>query len=364
MTGAPETLIKDPVFQLNLVLWLVQPAPEGAPTSPVLRNAGYHVMAVSRRLHPPPDMRGKLAAVAGSGDAPAPDVLLAHAGQPSDPTILVIECKASGFSANSSTAKQARKLLAVGADVSAPLGLATGQPRPGHLTYLTVLNEQHRLRETLASLAEEVAAADLPVAAKGVLGVERRDDGIYVDRGVDEAWPPPMEGVATPTRVVQAALGDDPRPLYLIPWDPGVTQTDEQAAWCRALLASRILNEAISRVGRMEVPGPLVLSAGDLLREATFGVSDRWYARNEVAQVTARSKATVIKALKPLQGDLSLMQSSPADPIQLALPSEDVRDKVIAALEEVDPFAALVPQPPSLFDLLDQAGDEAAGESS
>jgi len=50
MTLDAAAILGDPVFQLNVTLWMLQPAPPGAPIRPVLRDVGYLLSALSREL--------------------------------------------------------------------------------------------------------------------------------------------------------------------------------------------------------------------------------------------------------------------------------------------------------------------------
>jgi hypothetical protein len=77
------------------------------------------------------------------------------------------------------------------------------------------------------------------------------------------------------------AKDEDPRPLYLVPWDPSVQQAPEMRQYCRAVLFARVASEAISVMGHatVAVPDRFVLKIEPLLSAATFGVSDRWVRR-------------------------------------------------------------------------------------
>jgi len=72
VSAVPADLVKDPIFQLNVVLWSVRPAAPSAPVRPVLREAGYVLVSLSPGLQPPVSLRASLIAVAGSADAPHP----------------------------------------------------------------------------------------------------------------------------------------------------------------------------------------------------------------------------------------------------------------------------------------------------
>ena len=46
-------LLSDPVFQLNTMLWALEELPDAGPIHPVLRNAGYYINAIGRRVVAP-----------------------------------------------------------------------------------------------------------------------------------------------------------------------------------------------------------------------------------------------------------------------------------------------------------------------
>jgi hypothetical protein len=70
-------LLADPVFQLNVAIWMLQARPEGAPWDPVLREAGYSLESVGRRIVLPLELRSPVAAIVADGSNPqeaSPDV--------------------------------------------------------------------------------------------------------------------------------------------------------------------------------------------------------------------------------------------------------------------------------------------------
>jgi hypothetical protein len=153
-------LLSDPVFQLNTMLWALEELPDAGQIHPVLRNAGYYINAIGRRVVTPPDpvSRQALAQLTGKELSPArPDLWLKHQTDVVDP---IVELKARGFSPRSSTAIQALKLLASAADLEASLG--GGGTQPGHVLYLTVSQDAADLAETLNQLQATLIDAGVP----------------------------------------------------------------------------------------------------------------------------------------------------------------------------------------------------------
>ena len=54
--STPSDLIRDHLFQQNLVIWLTQPLDGPSDVHPILYKAGFSVVALSRQLSLPPDI--------------------------------------------------------------------------------------------------------------------------------------------------------------------------------------------------------------------------------------------------------------------------------------------------------------------
>ncbi|WP_189242740.1 hypothetical protein [Planobispora rosea] len=74
--------------------------------------------------------------------------------------------------------------------------------------------------------------------------------------------------------------GDASRPIYLVPYDPTAAdnQTKDEREYCTNILVQRVLVYAMSVLGRAEVPDFVRINGRDILREATFKISDYWQA--------------------------------------------------------------------------------------
>jgi len=282
MTAAP---LRDPIYQLNFVLWMLEDLPGGAPTRPFLRDLGYTLFSLGSSLPMQPEYRLRIAgAGVDAGQAPAPDVL---AVRRESSEFLIIECKGGSFGVASSNCHQARALLVVSADLRGPLGLP---PRPvvnAVLSYLLPEPESADLQETLEQLRRELTSAGLPVAPFSVFGLEERPDGLYLtDRHPLGTLPADVESaLGEGVRIHEILEGDTGRRLYLIPWDPSVSQAPEEREFCRRILFERVLAEALSHAGRASTPGEVRLPLDDLLDKATFKLARYWRAREDVKQV-------------------------------------------------------------------------------
>lgn len=155
MTTIPNDLLKDPIFQLNTLLWLAQPLPDGNEIKPLFYKQKFTVYAIAPLFVMPIDLR--LAAQETQirmQDRVRPDIVLT---QESNRKFAFIECKTSAFGPNSSTAEQARSLMIVSGLRSAEiLGLASEQVSDSLLVFLISEHECSLLFQTLMNLQKEL----------------------------------------------------------------------------------------------------------------------------------------------------------------------------------------------------------------
>jgi hypothetical protein len=357
MTPDAQVILGDPIFQLNLVLWALQPAPADGPIRPILRDAGYLLNALSRELHPPYELRPRLKELVGSDSAPVPDVL---AEPPQDAPWLVIECKSSGFGTASSTTRQALKLLAVSADLRSSLGRPGRAPQRGAVVYLTRSGDRDRLLQTLRELQRRLADVGVDTGGAGAIGlasIDERDRRLIVLQPSQAGdWPGSTSRLPPEATVMFLAKDEDPRPLYLVPWDPSVQQAPEMRQYCRAVLFARVASEAISVMGHatVAVPDRFVLKIEPLLSAATFGVSDRWRSKSDLNRTIRECKRFLTEAMRPLREQLSMTQPSDPERIELTLRSQDDLNKALDALLRANPLAGPPPEPEGQLSVLDQ----------
>ena len=286
----------DPMFQLNTVLWSTVDTRDGS-YIPVLRRHGYFLHSISRRLQVPKVVLHRL----GSYGAPSSDLLVDHQ---SDERILVIECKASSFGPTSSTALQARKLLTAGADLAGSIGRS--RPVPSYVLYVTRAEHSDRLVSTLGCLTKELSDSGMKTASVGTAIVEIRNDGVWLSLGPGERAPEPLrQALSNPVRIVVLEESDSPLYLYLIPWDPSVTQDTRLEAFGKALLSARVINRAVPIIARATPPEAVVLSAADLLKQATLGVSAVWRAPEvrKVESFVAWRLYDTLRSAEPVKDD-------------------------------------------------------------
>lgn len=346
-------LLTDQVFQLNTLLWALQDIPEEGQIQPVLRNAGYGLGAYGRRLLMPDDERtvAALTRLTGSTDpSPCrPDLWLRHE---SDVVWPLIELKARGFSTESSNRRQALKLIAAAVDLSS--SLAEPSEIPGHVSYATIASDAGGLASTLQHLAQDLSAEGLAAAPTGVIGLTITSDGVVLSSPDVADLPEPLADALADDPVVLCDDGEnDLQPLYLVPWIPGIDDTQDPELGAAGLheLTARVLTHLRAAVGQARPPTTLLLDGARLLSAATFGVFDLWRDadRRQFSEAAAR---IVDRSL----GAVVTVRNAARDSREVDVPNSEVKDALVERLELADPsdpavdLQAVIEEPPKLFD--------------
>ena len=135
----PDELIGDPLYQVNLLLWMLQPS-TGKPVASIFYDAGFQLRDVERELPLPIELLLQLQSDGLAVRNPvAPDVIADSPGR----VFLLLECKRSMFGSQSAAGmsdgaqRQARSLLLQVPSIHASaLGLQTQDVHATHLIYL------------------------------------------------------------------------------------------------------------------------------------------------------------------------------------------------------------------------------------
>lgn len=350
---AEDTLLSDQVFQLNTFLWALEELPENSSTQPVLRNAGYYLSSIGRRVFMPVDEKfvATLEKLAGSADrSPCrPDLWLKHDDDRVQP---LIELKARGFSPDSSNKKQALKLIAASSDLAPSLG--ESDERPGHVLYATISSDANGLATTLNTLALSITDENVPAAPTGVIGLSMEADGVALSSPNPSDLPgPAAEVLASPAIVLEYDTENDIRPLYFIPWMPGIDDSQDHALQSDGLreLTARVLTHTLAEVGTAQPPVTLALDGTILLNHATFGVFPYWRddERKQFSEAAAKIVERTLKSVVTVRREFG-------SHLEIDLPNNETQETVIDRLERADPadpkanLEAVSAEPPTLFD--------------
>ena len=348
-----DVLLADQVFQLNALLWALEELPDKGEIQPVLRQAGYYLGAIERRVVMPTDEESlaALAKLIGTADrSPChPDLWLRHSTDPIQP---LIELKSQGFSPDSSNRRQALKLLAAASDL-APSLAEIGQ-RPGHVVYATVATDAGRIASTLDALATELNAEGVASAPTGAIGLAIETGGVSLSSPQPADLPPPLGSSLSNRPIVLRRDGDnDLQPLYFVPWIPGIEDSQNAELHSAGLreLTARILVYMQAAIGQALPPTALTLDGSRLLSDATFGVFDKWRNADKqkfgdaVGKIVDRTLGSVVGVRRVSKGSR-----------EIDLPDLDKKEEVIARIEQADPadpssnLKAAIEDPPTLFD--------------
>lgn len=168
---------------------------------------------------------------------------------------------------------------------------------PSAAAYLVPASAMAAMAQTLSLLAPPLAP--LGPAETGVLGLEAGDTAILLiasDTLADRL------NIASATAFITLEPDTDPRPLYLIPYDPDCHQSPQEQKFCRRVLFERIHAAVLSRVGRLIAPATARFTVDALLSEATFGMFERWDSPGTTKSVRRLSRDLVHRIAGAVNG--------------------------------------------------------------
>jgi len=289
MSPQKTELVSDPLFQLNFLLWLTQPLPEGSSITPLFFQRNFSVYAISPALVVPLDLQvaAQQAQIKVQPSA-KPDVVLTH---DVERKFAFSECKASSFGPDSTTADQARSFLVTTSSRAAEvLGLDAAQVRECLLDYLVPESQRALLLQTLGELTSQLSQHGLPTGNFSILGLQATNVEIVLI--LDEAAAVFFSLSAGSHSVIKFQPDTDPRPLYFIPYDPDVTYaSDAEKLFCKRMLFERIHGSVVVAAGRSTVPAEIVLTPNGLLNDAMFGMYALWESRESARHMRGSMQA-------------------------------------------------------------------------
>ena len=323
----PDQLVRDPLYQINLVLWMLTPS-SGTSIEPVLYRAGFTVHQIEAELRLPLRLSSALqeVGIVASSNI-SPDLLLK--GQEKE--YLIVECKAAMFGDGDDRAqRQARALL-----LQEPIVLCDGLSlQPGavaktHLLYLTAHDSNHDQLAGLAKLDDELRKAKFSTTKHGLLKLRVKGNRVVID---SSGLPLALQRVASDGVLAVHELADeDPRPLYRIAWMPGSeSDRDEynQQQFAKRILAAAAMQIARTKVGKKQ--GKAVhLPIEPILNEITSGFFAKWKKRDEKRVVQE-------KAIEILRIQISkfrqALRISDGSGVAFYLPDRTVQTEVVEGL--------------------------------
>jgi hypothetical protein len=330
MSPTKTDLATDPLFQLNLVLWLTQPLPEDNVVVPLLYQCGFSVYAIAPALPVPPDVQlaaqGATVRIQTSG---RPDVVLTHE---KERKFAFVECKASSFGPRVEAAEQARAfILIAGARAAEVLGLDASQVTDSILAYVVPESQKLSLEQTLIALTHELTRYKLPAGRTTVLGLQASTGELTVS--VDATAATFLSLAPGSHEIMRLQPDTDPRPLYFIPYDPDVDQSADERLFCKRVLFERIHSAVLVAIGRANPPVTLTLLPNNLLNDATFGMFSLWQNRDSASHMRALCRQLLRKLAKAVNGEIPETFSFELQTgWKVSLPDADRHEQVVDAV--------------------------------
>lgn len=161
---------------------------------------------------------------------------------------------------------------------------------------------------TLSNLASSLNAAQVETTQHGVLGIAIRPNGVYLFAEPNSAMPLKVFAQnRSSIRVMELEEGEDPRPLYLIPFDASC-QIDEE--YQRRALEERTRAALVALIGSQLDKKEFSIQVEDLMR-ATIEVWDVWVEKNTTAYIKNAVRVyarQVFQHIRKLGLDISVYQ--------------------------------------------------------
>lgn len=221
----PDDILKQPLFQLNLVIFLSMDSPNNGPYTPVFKNAGYQLLyieqpiPIARQIHSRLTKHGLTV-----NHKVVPEVILEHAD---GSVFMLIECKNSSFGPDTSQAHQAQGYLSLNGELlSKILGAPSTPLWKSEVTYVSLEGHGDRIHDTLCVLSERLKGVGLSYADyKASFEWIKRNDGIYLGKASTSSDLYHLV-IASPVKVLALNENEDPRTLQLICYSPEAATDD------------------------------------------------------------------------------------------------------------------------------------------
>lgn len=265
----PEDWIRDPVFQLNLLVWMSKEQPKEAYcVRPVFHEAGYDWMAIEQPFRFPVETAKRIEEINEKGEIrihshPEPELVVKRSR---DQSALYFEAKSNSFGAASTTSSQGRgHLVAAGpafAEVNAPLERAM-------LVYVVPDDVSDPMRACLQELADQLRAESIIPGDSAVDGLAAEEAAIHY---CFDAPSRSVLGIGEPRIAIieHISEGTDPSPLLLIYSDEDCPD-DERRGYYRHVIQNQAIATLLCELHRVNVGESLNISAARILEITTQG---------------------------------------------------------------------------------------------
>lgn len=313
-------IIGDPLFQLNLVLFISLPGPSDGTINPVLYNMGYRIESISPNISIPLSILNDIKENnINSNSYVKPEVILRHIEKNE---YLLIECKRSSFSSESSTSKQAIAYLVLnGMVLKEVFGESGSDDWRSKLLYVVKAGDEELLSQCLNELSQMLQQVACTVIDYNVCGVGQGESGIYLNTDFMENIDLNISG----NKINVLTGGSNYRPLYLIPYDINVGQPDE---YTKSVLKERIRSSLAAQIITSLGEETFVLDIDTFLQRIIL-LWDVWEdndSKKDLRRSTKRYIKFITNALKEKYA-LSVVQHQ--NTFSLGNASKDTKLKII-----------------------------------
>lgn len=269
-----EDLIRDPIFQLNLLIWAAkeQPATSAAVVTPVFSRRGFTLAYIENPFAFPVAIQQQIKELEDIAKAPNSDVIVANNTRRS---AFYIEAKKDSFSPTSTNCRQARAhLIAAGpafSEVYSPI-------KSCRLVYALPESCRPLMEPTLAALSSEVTTRGFSPGPYSVHGFDLA--ATHVAYVLDEASMSELEETAKVIPLLPLADDGetDPSPLLLIYTDCD-THNPSDRGFYRRILIHQVHAHLLSHLQHTKSNTVLSLKAEDVLMKTSGGAFQ--YVRGE-----------------------------------------------------------------------------------
>ncbi|MEW6621412.1 MAG: hypothetical protein AB1422_19110 [bacterium] len=126
-----------------------------------------------------------------------------------------------------------------------------------YLVYVTTHSETHNPEEGISQIRSELSKAGFKPVRTGVIGIDFYQERVYLRNNYGQGEIPELlkKSIGEGIMLQQIFPDDDLFPLFYIPWDPNISQSDDMANYCEQTFCERILTEIVCGIGRMTIPG-------------------------------------------------------------------------------------------------------------
>ncbi len=265
---AASNLLKDPVFQLNLLLWMSKEQPPGSPyVRPLFREIGFEIAFIEQPFKFPIRVFQQIERCSlAISKEPEPELILIRKA---DRRALYFECKAQSFGPSSSTSRQGRgHLVATGpafAEVYRPYEAC-------QLCYVLPQSDVGGMATCLENLSKELHLAGFQCGPFSVHGM--RFDGDKLIYSWDAHFQR-LTGLSGNEAGVISGLTDDTSAIPLL-----LVYTDEDCpdsamrSYYREALSNQIRACLLCELHAGSAEEPYEVSTEELLRRVTHHASD------------------------------------------------------------------------------------------